>query len=256
MNKYLKYVITIVLTALAVTSFILFEIVHFQLAEDEIANDLLGRVIYYFLIAALFIWLSIILGNSPYLAIKHIKLRQWLWCLPCLLVALVNFPYGGIITKEVVIFRFDLMGLYILYVIAIALIEEFVFRGVLLFFLLDIFRNKRLKYFLSALISSLIFALFHITNLFTGASLWGVLLQVVYTFLIGGMLSVTALKTKSVWPCVIIHAVFDFGGLITEKIAYGMPWDLSFWILTILCDILCAGHIIVSLIKLDRKYVS
>lgn len=256
MNKYVKCAITIVLTALAVTAFVLFEIVHLQLTKDPIVNDLLGRVIYYFLIGALFIWLSIILGNSPYIAIKHIKLRQWLWCLPCLLVALVNFPYGGIITQGVIIVRLDLLGLYILYVIAIALVEEFVFRGVLLFLLLDVFRRQRLKYFLAALVSSLVFSLFHITNIFVGADISGVLLQVVYTFLIGGMLSVTALKTKSVWPCVIIHAVFNFGGLLTEKIADGTPWDLSFWILTISCGILCAGHIIVSLINLERKHVS
>ena len=255
MNKTVKYAITIVLTALAVTGFILFEIIHIKMVEDTLTNLLLGRVLYYLFIVALMLWLSYILNNSSFLYIKNIKPKQLLWCLPCLLVALVNFPYTALISNSLTITRFDLMGLYIGYVVLIAILEEFVFRGVLLFLLLDVFRRQRLKYFLSALISSLIFSLFHLTNVFAGMDIASVLLQMVYTFLIGGMLSVTALKLKNVWPCIVIHAVFDFGGLITN-IAIGDPWDLTFWILTITCGILCAGHIIVTLINLERKYVS
>ena len=256
MNKTVKYAITIVLTALAVTGFILFEIVHLKILEDVSLNAMLGRTIYYFLIAGLFVWLGYLLNNSPYLSIKVVKPKMWLWCLPCLLVALVNFPYTALINGDVSFLHLDFLWLYILYVIGIALVEEFVFRGVLLFLLLDVFRRQRLKYFLSALITSLVFALFHLTNIFAGMDVGTALLQVTYTFLIGGMLSVTALKTKSVWPCIIIHAIFDFGGLLTETIAVGNPWDTTFWILTIVCGILCAGHIIVSLINLERKYVS
>ena len=83
-----------------------------------------------------------------------------------------------------------------------------------------------------------------------------VLLQSVYTFLIGGMLAVVAIKTKNIWMGVIIHAAFDFGGLMTTTIATGDPWDAVFWILTISCGILCAGHIIYSLFNMERKHVS
>ena len=256
MNKYIKYAITIALAALAVTCFILFELVHLQLVEDPITNTLLSRTIYHLALCALFIWLAIILNSIPYLTFRYTTVKGLLWCLPCLLVALVNFPYSGLITKAVSIDRLDLMGLYILYVISIAILEELVFRGILVFLLLDVFRRQRYNYFLAVLISSLAFSLFHFTNLFIGMDLVSVLLQVIYTFLIGAMLAVTVLKTKNVWLCVIIHAIFDFGGLLTGEIASGSPWDMTFWILTISCGILCAGHIIVSLINLERKHVS
>ena len=149
------------------------------------------------------------------------------------------------------------MMIYIIYVISIALIEEIVFRGILLSLCLDYLRNAKLKYFFAVLISTSIFALFHLTNLFVGMSVFDVLLQVGYTFLIGAMFAVMTLKTKNVWLSVIIHAIFDFGGLLTLEIADGDPWgNRVFWILTIVCGILCAGHIIVSLINMEKKHAA
>ena len=88
-------------------------------------------------------------------------------------------------------------------------------------------------------------------------SVFDVLLQVGYTFLIGAMFAVMTLKTKNVWLSVIIHAIFDFGGLLTLEIADGDPWgNRVFWILTIVCGTLCAGHIIVSLINMERKHAA
>lgn len=256
MNKALKYTISIILIAIAVAGFILFEVVKIKMVDDTMVNSMLGRSIYYLAIAGLFIWLQYLLGNSPYMSIKSLTGKTALWCLPCLLVILANFPFSALIKGNLTINRPDYMWLYIIYVTGIALVEEIVFRGVLLFLLVDIFKNNKLKYFLSALISSVVFALFHITNIFAGMDIGSVLLQVLYTFLIGGMLSIVALKTKNIWMGVFIHAAFNFGGLLTTTIATGDPWDAVFWILTISCGILCAGHMIYSLFNLERKHVS
>lgn len=256
MNKVLKYTITILLIALAVTGFILFEVVHIELVKDEDANPLLGRAIYYLAIGGLFIWLQFILGNAPYMSIKSLTGRAALWCLPCLLVIIANFPFSAIAKGDVTITRPDLIYLYTIYVIGIALVEEIVFRGVLLFLLLDVFKKSKLKYFFSILISSGVFSLFHLTNLFANMDIGSVLLQMVYTFLVGAMLAIVTIKTKNIWMAVIIHAAFDFGGLLTVTIASGDPWDAVFWILTISCGILCAGHMMYSLIKLERNHVS
>ena len=256
MNKPLKITIAIILAVIAVTGYILFEIVHLKMANDEVMNSMLGRTIYYFAIGLLFIWLQYLIGNSPYMSIKTLDGKKALWCLPCLLVILANFPFSALIKSTLTINRPDLIWLFILYVTGIALVEEIVFRGILLFLLLDIFKNHNLKYFLSALISSAVFALFHLTNIFAGMDIGSVMLQLVYTFLIGGMLSVVALKTKNIWMSVFIHLAFNIGGLMSTTIATGDPWDTVFWILTITCGILCAGHIIYSLFNLERKHVS
>ena len=258
MNKTLKYIITILLVALSVTAFVLFEAVHIDIIPDDYeANKLLCSVIYHFIIGGLLIWFIYLVGNAPYMSFKDTTKKKLLWCLPCLLVALVNIPLIDLIKGSITFTRLDLIFLYIVYVISIALIEEIVFRGILLYLCLDYLRNAKLKYFFAALISTAIFSLFHITNLFAGMGFLDVLLQVGYTFLIGGMFAVMMLKTNNVWLCVIVHAIFDFGGLLTFEIADGNPWDNQlFWIFTIACGILCAGHIIVSLINMEKKHVS
>ena len=257
MNRFSKYAVTLALIALAVTTFVLFELQHKVLTEDPIINEMLGPTIYQLSIGALFIWLIYLVGERSYLFFKRISIKQLLWLTPCLLVALVNFPYYGVITGRVNIFRVDQIGLYIAYVISIALVEELVFRGVLLNVVFGYMRRTKLPYLFSVLISSAIFSAFHLFNIFEGASLESVTLQMSYTFLIGCMFAVIQIKTGCVWYCVFLHALFNFGGLITSKIAYGDPWDIMFWILTIVCGLLCAGHIIVSLVNLEKnKYVS
>ena len=78
-----------------------------------------------------------------------------------------------------------------------------------------------------------------------------------YTFLIGCMFAVVQIKMGSVWYCVILHALFNFGGMLTIFLASGNPWDTVFWVLTIVFGLLCAGHIVVTLINMERnKYVS
>ena len=258
MNKYSRYLITIALVALAVTTFVLFELQGKELTTDIVVNSMLGKTIYQLSIGALFIWLIYIMGDRNYLLLNRTTKKKLLWALPCLMVCLVNFPWAGIFTGNVNITGARYVPLYILYVVSIALVEELVFRGVLLNIVFQYMRRSKLPYVFSVLISSAIFAAFHFFNLFDGASISSVLLQVGYTFLIGCMFAVIQIKMGSVWYCVILHALFDFGGMFTLfGFAFGDPWDVIFWILTIVFGLLCAGHIIVTLINMERnKYAS
>ena len=96
MNKTIKYVITIVLAALAVTAFVLFEAIHIEIFPDDYElNKLSTSIIYYFVMGALLLWIIYIVGNTPYMSWKGTTSKMLLWCLPCLLVALVNFPFAS-----------------------------------------------------------------------------------------------------------------------------------------------------------------
>jgi len=258
MNKYSRHLITIALVALAVTTFVLFEVQDKYLTTDPIVNSMLGRTIYQLSIGALFIWLIYTIGNRSYLFLTKTTKKKLLWCLPCLITCLVNFPWFGLISGNIAVSTAIYLPLYAIYVISIALVEELVFRGVLLNIVFQYMRKTKLPYVFSVLVSSAIFAAFHIFNLFEGATIEGVLLQMVYTFLIGCMFAVIQIKMGSVWYCVILHGLFNFGGLFTNfGFAFGNPWDVVFWILTIVFGLLCAGHIIATLINMERhKYVS
>lgn len=249
-------VLTILLFILSVLCYIFFEARPITVLEDPLANKFLCGFIARMGIGLLFLWLLYQSAGRRLLLFNRSFTRVLVWSLPCFMVALVNFPYTALINGTASISRTDLIGLYILYVFGIALMEELVFRGVLFMLFEDIFRNNRHKPLLTVLVTSGIFSLFHLTNLFVGADIGYTLLQCLYTFLIGAMLAVVMLKGHNLWLAIIIHLLFDFGGLLIIHIGSGDPWDLTFWILTIVSGVLCAGHIIYSLIKLEKDYVS
>ena len=253
--RKIDIITSILLFIVGTLSFIFFEAMPVSIFEDAVANKLMCGFLSRFGMSFLFLWLLFKFGGKKYLLFDNSFLKTLLWSLPCFMVAFINFPYSALINGTASIERMDLMGLYILYVIGVALLEELIFRGVAIMVIGDLLKGKKHKPLLTALISSLVFSLFHLTNLFSGANIGSVMLQCLYTFLIGGMLAVTILKGGNVWLCVLIHALFDFGGLLIIQIGTGDPWDLVFWILTVVGGVLCAGHIMFSLLKLERNYV-
>lgn len=179
---------------------------------------------------------------KPKLHIKYL-----LWSIPCFLVAIANFPFTALLSGTAVIERMDLLWIFLLKCIAIALMEEIFFRALLLPLFMERFAKKRYGALISVVSSSVLFALMHLINLFFGAGVGETMLQVGYTFLIGCMLAVVLLKTKNIWLCVIIHALFDIGGTIVTDLGSGLFQDMTFWILTALAGVICAVHIILSL---------
>ena len=255
MRKW-NIIITILLFILGAICFIFFDVRPITILEDALANKLLCGFVARMGLSLLFCWMLYQYGGRKYMIFDRQFLKYLLWSLPCFMVAIINFPFSALINKTVEVIRTDLIGLYLLYVFSIALLEELIFRGVLLLIVSDYMRGKRYQYLLTALICSAIFSLFHLTNLFEGMGIGDVLLQCLYTFLIGGMLTITMLKTKNIWLCILIHTVFDFGGLLIVHLGVGNPWDTIFWILTFVGGALCAGHVIYTLLKLEKGYVS
>lgn len=63
---------------------------------------------------------------------------------------------------------------------------------------------------------SLLFGLFHLGNLLAGDPLQSVLTQVAFTFLAGIFDAVVRYGTGSLWPTIITHFLWDFGGILGE----------------------------------------
>lgn len=255
MRKW-NIVITILLFILGAICFIFFDVKPITILEDPLANKLLCGFIARAGLSLLFCWMLYQYGGRKYMVLTSQFFRYLLWALPCFMVAFINFPISALIGGKAEVTRIDLLGIYTLYIISVALLEELIFRGVLLLIVSDFMKGKRYQYLLTALICSAIFSLFHLTNLFEGMGIGDVLLQCLYTFLIGGMLTITMLKTKNIWLCILIHALFDFGGLLIVYLGVGNPWDTVFWILTFVGGALCAGHMVFSLLRLEKGYVS
>lgn len=92
----------------------------------------------------------------------------------------------------------------------IGLYEETVFRGLVLPLFLRKWGINNKQIMISVILSSVIFGLFHISNLFTGASFIEVVIQVCYTTIMGIAFSALLLRTKGnlLW-CGMIHGLYN-----------------------------------------------
>ncbi len=167
------------------------------------------------LLAALFITIYKVKGFGYYGFTSHGPLasKKTLYFLPLLLLATVNLWRGAVM-------RFSLGDtiFYVLSMLAIGMIEEILFRG----FLLKAMLRDSEKW--AVIVSSLTFGLGHIVNLLNGAEFLPTMLQIIYAFAIGLMLSMIIIRTNNIIPCCIFHGVFNslsaFGNQSGQTITY------------------------------------
>lgn len=173
-----------------------------------------------------------------------------------LMVVINNFPIIGTITGDVKVVEDGIIiFLFFLNCLLIALTEELIFRGII-FPLCEIaFNNKKHKMVLSIIVASSIFAFTHLINVFNGISIGAVLLQVGYSFLVGAMLCICLKETKNIIPCVILHFIYNIGGLFCDKnigIATGNQWDVLTIIITIILGIFASVWFVFIILKKNK----
>lgn len=153
--------------------------------------------------------------------------------LPFWIVALNNLPFLSLLRGDAYLDAPAWM--YVLLAaqyFAVALFEECAFRGVLLPLLLQRKPDSPRHTVRCLLLSSLIFGLIHAVNLFYGAAPGAVLLQMGYSFLIGGMCGIAMLLSGDIWMAVGLHMVYDICGQMVPTLGGGKIWTLPTVILT------------------------
>ena len=161
-------------------------------------------------------------------------LKKLLLFLPCMAVAINNFPFITFITGEAYINSEALhVVLYALLCLCVGYFEEMAFRGCIFSVILQRRGKRLIDVFISIVLSSVVFGAIHVLNLFAGASPLSVILQIGYSFLIGGMCSIILIKTSNIWYCVVIHAVYNFAGGVVVECGGGVIWPMSTIILTV-----------------------
>lgn len=252
MKKYRKEIFIAASFVLVCVALILFDGTIFRILPDERADGMLQETISRLASALFLVPLILLAGEKKSLTGKSERfLHAILWCLPCLLVCVANFPFSALLSGEAKIERMDLLWLFLLKCLSIGLMEEFAFRALILPLLLESF-PKRGELF-SVLVSSALFGGWHILNLFGGASFGATALQVGYSFLIGVMLAAVFLRTGNVWMCVLLHALFDVGGLLVRNIGSGPFQDTLFWVFTVLAGIACTCHVAAFLLRREKQ---
>lgn len=219
-------------------------------ATDKLIYDIVPRIT----LSAIVIYLMIVYGISDVLKPERGTVGlSLIWSIPCILTALANFPYSALISGSAVIIRTDLIWLVIFKCVSIGLMEELIFRGFVYSILKDRFANVKHRIILSVLLSSLIFAFWHLPNILAGAGVGETFLQVGYSFLIGCMLAAAFERTGNIWICAGIHALFNFGGSIVTDLGSGEFQDTLFWAFTVTAGIISAAHVVITLIKAESN---
>ena len=246
-------IVLIVLLVITAVSTIVFDLPQIVLVADETKNILLKEFLSRIILAAFIIYL-VIYGRFAKLKPDFENMpKNLLWMIPCLLVALANFPFSALINGTAVVERPDLIYLLVINCILIAIIEDFFFQGILRSFIEDYFKKTKHRVFFVILIVSTIFALSHLLNLLSGASIGATIFQVGYTFLMGGLFSTIKTKTGDIWLIVIIHTMFDVGGTLINKLGTGVFQDRLFWIFTIVFGIIAGIYILINIFIMDKK---
>lgn len=128
-----------------------------------------------------------------------------------------------------------------------AINEEIVFRGVLF----PLFK-KRYSTFLSMLYSSLIFGAIHLLNISSIASIPYVLIQVLYCFGLGMLLSFLFAHTENILIPIFFHFLFNVINDTWVSNHFDISWDLTFFLINVGLALIFAlyGYI---LLKKDEK---
>ncbi|MGN0815026.1 MAG: CPBP family intramembrane glutamic endopeptidase [Candidatus Coproplasma sp.] len=250
MKRNFKTVISIAILVCAAVVLLVLSFTDIKFSDDSVTSKLIsdiisrGVTIFALVSAACLIDGKAILKpgkvNSPKLV---------LWCVPCVLVVLANFPYTALIGGGARIVRPELIALFALDCLFVGLSEELLFRGLLQYAVARLPSKKAPSALFTVAVTSAAFAVAHLFNLFFGAGAAATLMQVGYCFLLGGMLSAVMIKTNNIWLCAALHAVFDFGGNLVSTLGEGQFQDLWFWIFTAVAAAVCLAHILRFLIK-------
>ncbi|MDD4002801.1 MAG: type II CAAX endopeptidase family protein [Clostridia bacterium] len=175
--------------------------------------------------------------------------------LPFIIVCINNLPIYALISGNAAVTKSEYIFMFLLSCLSIGFFEEMLFRGAILLMILKKMGGSRKQIFLGTVISSVIFALFHIFNLFAGAGVGETLLQVGYTFLTGCMWSLVLIITRNIWVCAALHAVYNFCGLLVVRLGEGRLWDTPTIIITAVIAVLAALYYIYMFTKIDKDNV-
>jgi membrane protease YdiL (CAAX protease family) len=107
--------------------------------------------------------------------------------------------------------RFEEIAFFLILAVLIGFVEEVLFRGLILQALAP------MGLWRAAILSSILFGMMHLLNLFFGADLGATLLQTAYAAALGFGFAAVTLRAGALWPLIVIHTLIDFAGFLTRE---------------------------------------
>ncbi len=256
-RRYLSRRACLIVIFAALPLLLWLEVAKPTLSEDPVLSRLMTMTLTRGLGAAVFLALLLAEGFRVLNPLQKPFWRSLLFTIPPLLVVVNNMPILSLIRGDAYIIRsapvyWIWFGLECL---AIGLFEELAFRGVIFLSLAEKRRTTRKGLFWSLILTSAVFGAVHLINVLMGAGIGSVILQIGYSFLIGAMCSVVLLKTRNIWLCVLLHAVYDFSGNLVPTLGGGTWWDTPTVIFTVILAVATTIYLVWQFFTLDLRRV-
>lgn len=246
------------ITAVAIILLLLIEIFGieplFGKISDEALETGINTTLTRFIGGAVFLTLIAYSGFKILSPVKKPFFASVLFCLPAFAVAVNNLPIYSLLKGLAYVtsppWRVLLLALECM---AVGLFEETCFRGFVFVSFLEKRRGTKWGQFMAIVLSSAVFALVHLFNLFLGASPVAVILQLGYSFLIGAMCAVMLMKTANIWLCVIAHGVFNFCGALIPDCGKGSIWEIFTVVITVVVSVIVAAYFVYMFLKIRSE---
>lgn len=224
-SQKVKDYIEIIAIVLLCGASVALDFLHIPYLKDELQNALLSKIVQ-----------QLCGGFAAILIMLRIKIKLFarpqklLYLIPCFIIAIDNFQFCSFFSGKMQLINtqpLDIL-LFIGYCLVVGLFEECIFRGVIFSLLAGWFPKNKKGFLLTYIISSVVFGLAHLLN---GFSI-NTLLQVGYTILTGGLFAFCLIKTKNILFCALVHATYNFCGLLFGKesalgLGTGVVFDLG-----------------------------
>ena len=170
---------------------------------DSVVNVLAGLTIpeaIGALVIVVFLWSTGWFG--PVFGPQPVRGRRWMWIAPVLVVVIILLRLLGIDYGR---YASGVVAVTLASGLLVGFVEETLCRGIVVKMLRDSGKSELAV----AVLSSLVFAALHSSNLLGGMSPFVVGVTVVYTFCFGLLMYFTLRVTgRLIWP-ILIHAIFD-----------------------------------------------
>lgn len=216
---------------------------------DELLYGIISRGFASFICILMILYCSL---GKLFLISGNDKLKSFILLIPCWLVVINNFPFISVINGTAAMnSEYYLALLFALQCFLVGFFEEVAFRGCVFMLVLQGKNKSRKDVFWAIMTSSAIFALIHLANLLSGASVLPVIQQVGYSFLIGAMCALALIVTKNIWSSILMHAVFNFAGGLIPTLGVGEIWNTPTVVITAVLAVLVTIYSVILFLKID-----
>jgi membrane protease YdiL (CAAX protease family) len=224
--------------------------------SSALLSTLAEQAVLRFMVGFLFLFLLIRFGYG--------HLFRWRWnkdiaiiLIPAVLVALNNLPISAIVNGRTAIHASSIELLaFVVDVFSTGWFEEIIFRSMILVVIMQYMEQTKKGLFMGIVISSVIFGVLHIANVFQGAAIPATLQQVLYSTLTGMLFSSVFLLTKNIWVTMLVHIVYNITGsifVVTGVVLF--QWDAITIIVTIVVALFATAFYIRELFYVNINEV-